>query len=90
MRVLLEVGLVEYGAIADIVDGIISSTDLNGPALFSDSSAALWSTIVVLRGRQNPGLLQSTTDHALRWLFTSWSPGTCLLVSLCAHESLHL
>ena len=74
MVVLLSLGVIKYADIADLVDGMIVSIDLNGPADCTDSACILWSILVLLRAKENPGLALETSDRVLRWLCTRWRP----------------
>lgn len=74
MTLLLELGLVHFADVADIVDTMFSSVDLNGPATFTDSAANLWSIIIKLKGRQCPSLIYNTAERVLGWLFIRWKP----------------
>ena len=75
MAVLLDCGLVEYPNIADLVESMIKSVDLNGPAECDDSSTTLWTVLLVLRGREHLSTASEPFDSILRWLFGRWSPG---------------
>lgn len=75
LGVILAQRLVEYAAIADVVDGIVTSVEHNGPALLVDSSLSLWALIVEYRQKENPGAAQTTSERVLQWLFSRWSPG---------------
>lgn len=75
MAVSLDVGLVQYTDIADVADNMISSVELNGPADCVDSATTMWSILVILRGKENLGLVSETSEQVLRWLFNHW--GTC-------------
>lgn len=75
LSVLLAQKLVEYASIADLLDGIVTSVEHNGPALLVDSSLSLWALITELRQRELPSANQSTAECVLRWLFSRWSPG---------------
>lgn len=74
MAVLLNCRLVRYNEIADIVDNMIASVDLNGPAECVDSASTLWSVLVLLRSRENLDTVSETSEHILRWLCNGWSP----------------
>lgn len=74
MACLLNVDLVHYGGVVDVVDNMITSVDLNGPADCVDSACTLWSILMVSRGRDNPGSASETSEHILRWLFNRWKP----------------
>ena len=75
MAVLLDSGLVAYTDIADLVEGMTKSVDLNGPAECGESSTTLWTIILVLRGQENLSSASECSDCVLRWLFNRWSPG---------------
>ncbi|KAI9879869.1 MAG: Serine/threonine-protein kinase tel1 [Pleopsidium flavum] len=87
MGVILAHDLVEYGAIADVVDGIVTSVELNGPALLVDSSLSLWSLIVEYRQRENPSATHITSERILHWLFSRWNPAKFLDRSYSAQVS---
>lgn len=74
MAVSLEVGVVQYIEIADIADRMISSIGLNGPADCTDSATTMWSVLLILRCRDNLGLVYETSEQILRWLFNRWGP----------------
>ena len=74
LAVVLEKGLVKYTDIADLVDALLASVDLNGPAVNTESAVALWSAIITMKGRQKPGLAYDTSERVLRWLFIRWRP----------------
>ncbi|KAI9827762.1 MAG: Serine/threonine-protein kinase tel1 [Thelocarpon impressellum] len=72
--VALSLGLVGYGSIADVVDSMISSIDLNGPALLTDSALSFLTVLLELRRSENPGLVSMTTERLIHWLISRWSP----------------
>ncbi|MCJ1247312.1 Serine/threonine-protein kinase tel1 [Trapelia coarctata] len=74
MAVLLNTQLVMYNEVADVVDTMLGSVDLNGPATFTESAATLWAMIIVLKARQNPGTMHDTSERILCWLFIRWKP----------------
>ena len=74
MAVSLDYGLVRYNDIADVADRMISSIDLNGPVDCVDSATTLLSILLILRSRENLGLVYETSEQVLRWLFHRWNP----------------
>jgi hypothetical protein len=64
-----------YTSIADIVEGMTKSVDLNGPAECDEASTTLWTVILVLRGQENISSAFESSNCVLRWLFNRWSPG---------------
>lgn len=79
MAILLNARLVLYTEVADVVDSMLGSVDLNGPAAFTDSAATLWAVLTALKTRQNPGTAHDTSERVLRWLFIRWKP--CMHIS---------
>ena len=66
--------MVEYSDVNHLIGSMISSFDLNGPAVCVDSSNIFMSVIAPLRCSFNLGSMTETLERALRWLFTRWSP----------------
>ena len=77
MAVLLNQGHVQYKDVINTVDLMVASVDLNGPVDCVDSACTLWSVILLLRSRENPGLAYETSEHILRWLCRRWRPSKC-------------
>lgn len=78
MAVLLEARLVEYADVADLVDGMVISADLNGPAECDEAATKLWEVLLILRGQVNLVSYSESSGTVLRWLCKRWSPGTLL------------
>ncbi|KAL9000304.1 MAG: hypothetical protein Q9169_001021 [Polycauliona sp. 2 TL-2023] len=74
MYVLLWERLIRYTDIADIVDGMIPSMELNGPADAVESTISLCSLLALERGQDNSVLAAETAERFLNWLFHSWRP----------------
>ena len=74
MSVILDTGLVQYREVADIVDTMLGSVDLNGPATFTESSAILWTILLNSKAKHNPGTIHDTSERVLHWLFVRWKP----------------
>ena len=72
---ILDLALIQYADVADVVDGMIKSVDLNGPAECNESAATLWTVLLVLKGRENLGSASEASENTLRWLFHRWNPG---------------
>ena len=72
---ILDLALIQYADVADIVDGMIKSVDLNGPAECNESATTLWTVLLVLKGRENLGSASEASENTLRWLFHHWNPG---------------
>ena len=74
--VLLDTGIIEYGDVAELVDGMFTSPDLNGPAECDAAATQLWHVLLTLRGRENLSSFAALSGTILSWLFKRWSPGT--------------
>jgi ataxia telangiectasia mutated family protein len=75
MNVILKLKLVQYSSIVGVLENMLSSVDLHGPALFSDASAALWTTLIQLKASENPSSALGVSERVLQWLFNKWTPG---------------
>lgn len=67
--------LVTYRDIADDINSIVTTADVNGPAVVVDSSLVLMTTLLHLRNQQLPGASYATCNHVVRWMFFRWDPG---------------
>jgi len=80
MDALLKLGLIQYASVAEHADGMISSVELNGPAVFADSSSSLWATLLRLKVSESPGVFSVTSERILQWLFSKWTPRKCIVM----------
>lgn len=76
LHAMLAANLVEYHQIAESVDTIITSADINGPAILCDSSIFLMIHLLNTRVIEVPGTSLIACQHVTRWLFARWNPGT--------------
>jgi hypothetical protein len=74
MDVILKLKLIPYESISETAESMLSSIELNGPALLADSSSSLWTTLIRLRTAENPSFFGQTSDRVLHWFFSKWSP----------------
>ena len=74
MAILLNRRLVEFGGIVDITDSMLSSVDLNGPVLFTESALAWWTAVISSKAKSSPGLVHDTAERVLRWVIVRWNP----------------
>ena len=73
--VLLDTGIIEYGEVAEMINGMFTSPDLNGPAECDAAATQLWHVLLTLRGRENLSSVTALSGAILSWLFKRWSPG---------------
>ncbi|KAE8148149.1 Serine/threonine-protein kinase tel1 [Aspergillus avenaceus] len=76
MDCILQYDLLEYSAVAEATNSMLSSIDLNGPSTLSDASLALWATMARLTAQMNPGALSDASKHICAWLREVWLIGT--------------
>ena len=78
MTCLLVYGLTRYSDVVDIVDGMLRSVDLSGPAECDESAATLWTQLLIRRSIENFASTPDASENVLHWLFSRWSPGMIL------------
>lgn len=78
LHTVLERNLVLYHDVSDDINSIVTTADVNGPALLVDSSITLMSHLRSLRNVKLPNASQSTNHHVIRWIFRRWNPGTSI------------
>lgn len=81
MDVLLKLRLVPFPAVSDIVQSTLLSIELSGPAMLTESSSSLLSTIMRERVHENPTNFNSTSERILSWLLNKWTPSEFCLWS---------
>lgn len=74
MDVLLKLGVVSFSAVSDTVQSMLLSIELSGPALLTEASSALLSTIMRERIQENPTHFNPTSERILSWFLTKWTP----------------
>ncbi|KAF2489805.1 hypothetical protein BU16DRAFT_566907 [Lophium mytilinum] len=74
MNVVLRLGLISYESISEVVERVLPSVELNGPALLTESSSSLWTTLLRGRTEGNPTLFNETSERILQWLYCKWTP----------------
>ncbi|KAL7626805.1 Serine/threonine-protein kinase tel1 [Parahypoxylon ruwenzoriense] len=78
--------LVSYRDIADDINSMITTADVNGPAVVVDSSLVLMTTLLYLRNFQLPSASYATCNHVVRWAFFRWDPtDTAFISSYSSH-----
>lgn len=75
MELIITLKLVSHGSIAQAIDGMLSSIDLNGPAILTDSAISFCAVLSDLRRSENPGTSAATSERLLHWFFGRWTPG---------------
>lgn len=73
-RIILEAELLPYHMLAEEVNNIVTTADVNGPATLSDTSLALMLRMFHVRNARLPNASQSTCSYIIRWIFLRWNP----------------
>jgi len=76
LHAILETELTSYHSIAEDVNSMVTTADINGPAILTDSSLRLMLHLLQLRNSKLPSASQATSNHVIRWMFLKWNPGT--------------
>jgi ataxia telangiectasia mutated family protein len=77
MDILLRFNIVPFSAVSGTAQSILASIELSGPALLTESSSSLMTTILQERVKENPTHFSSTAERILNWLLGKWTPGKC-------------
>ncbi|KAK2789529.1 Serine/threonine-protein kinase tel1 [Onygenales sp. PD_12] len=76
MTGMMHFKLLDYSSIADAVELITSSVDLNGPAGLTDTALVMWSAMVNFRAKVNPTQSQEMAKQICAWIRSNWMLGT--------------
>lgn len=74
MNTMLKLEVVIFATVTVNVQSMLSSVELNGPALLTETSIALMITLVRERARENPTNFDAAAERVLNWLFGKWNP----------------
>ncbi|KAI1822341.1 phosphatidylinositol 3 [Xylaria intraflava] len=66
--------LLAYGEIMTDVSDMVTTADVNGPAVLVDSSIILMTALLQLRNHHLPNASHATNNHIVRWMFSRWNP----------------
>ncbi|RYP67295.1 hypothetical protein DL771_007313 [Monosporascus sp. 5C6A] len=73
--------LLPYRDIADDVNAMITTADVNGPAVVVDSSLLFMTKLLHLLNYQLPSASYATCNHVVRWMFLRWDPADASFTS---------
>ncbi|CAI6341211.1 unnamed protein product [Periconia digitata] len=74
MDVVLRLKVIPYSAVSETVQTMLTSVELNGPALLTESTTSLMTTLIqeVIAG--SPTHYKSSAERVLNWLLSKWTP----------------
>ncbi|KAI0534655.1 phosphatidylinositol 3 [Xylaria digitata] len=78
---ILKNRILTYSEIMGDVSDIVTTADVNGPAVLVDSSLILMTTLLHLRNHHIPNANHSTNNHVIRWMLSRWSPADANFIS---------
>ncbi|KAL3473129.1 hypothetical protein BJX99DRAFT_234283 [Aspergillus californicus] len=72
---ILKFSLLDYSAVAETTNSMLSFVNLNGPSTLSDSSLELWSRVIRMAAQINPGSVSNASSQICAWLRETWTIG---------------
>ncbi len=76
---ILKNKLLTYNEVMGDISDMVTTADVNGPAVLVDSSLILMTTLLQFRNHHLPNASHATNNHVIRWMFSRWFPGEWLL-----------
>ncbi|KAL4735327.1 hypothetical protein BDV11DRAFT_173914 [Aspergillus similis] len=73
---ILQYGLLDYTAVAETINSMLSFVNLNGPSTVSDASLELWASVIRMTAQTNPGSVSNASLQICAWLRDAWSTGS--------------
>lgn len=73
--------LLAYTEIMGDISDIITTADVNGPAVLVDTSLILMTALLQLRNHHLPNASHATNNHVIRWMFSHWFPADANFIS---------
>ncbi|KAI1755403.1 phosphatidylinositol 3 [Xylaria castorea] len=73
--------LLSYSDIMGDVSDIVTTADVNGPAVLVDSSLILMTALLQLRNHHLPSASHATNNHVIRWMLSRWFPADANFIS---------
>jgi ataxia telangiectasia mutated family protein len=70
--------LLTYNEIMADISDMVTTADVNGPAVLVDSSLILMTALLQLRNHHLPNASHATNNHVVRWMLSRWYPGEWL------------
>lgn len=73
---ILEAQLLPHHDFAGDISDMVTMADICGPVALLDSSLVLMNSLANLRNELAPSAIQTTSSNIIRWVFSTWKPGT--------------
>ncbi|KAI0408791.1 phosphatidylinositol 3 [Xylaria palmicola] len=81
LKSILTNELLTYSEIMSDVNDIVTTADVNGPAVLVDSSLILMTALLQLRNHHLPNASHATNNHVIRWMLSRWFPADSNFIS---------
>ncbi|KAJ3578031.1 hypothetical protein NPX13_g2535 [Xylaria arbuscula] len=78
---ILEHKLLAYSEIMSDTSDIVTTADVNGPAVLVDSSLVLMTALLQLRNHHLPSASHASNNHVIRWMMSRWFPADTNFIS---------
>ncbi|KAJ2984709.1 hypothetical protein NUW58_g5918 [Xylaria curta] len=78
---ILTYDLLAYSDIMGDISDMVTTADVNGPAVLVDSSLILMTALLQLRNHHLPNASHATNNHVIRWMLSRWFPADANFVS---------
>ncbi|KAL3460378.1 hypothetical protein BJX64DRAFT_290369 [Aspergillus heterothallicus] len=72
---ILDTGLLDYSAVSETINSMLSFVNLNGPSALSDSSLELWARVIRMTAQINPSSVLNASSQICAWLRETWTIG---------------
>ncbi|KAI3344085.1 phosphatidylinositol 3 [Ustulina deusta] len=81
---ILKNKLLTYNEVMGDISDMVTTADVNGPAVLVDSSLILMTTLLQFRNHHLPNASHATNNHVIRWMFSRWFPADANFISSCS------
>ncbi|KAI1427044.1 phosphatidylinositol 3 [Xylaria sp. FL1777] len=78
---ILKNELLTYSETMGDISDIVTTADVNGPAVLVDSSLILMTVLLRLRNHHLPNASHATNNHVIRWMLSRWFPADTNFIS---------
>ncbi|KAI1430843.1 phosphatidylinositol 3 [Xylaria sp. CBS 124048] len=73
--------LLSYSEIMGDISDMVTTADVNGPAVLVDSSLLLMTALLQLRNHHLPNASHATNNHIVRWMLSRWYPADATFIT---------
>ncbi|KAI0412293.1 phosphatidylinositol 3 [Xylaria grammica] len=81
LHVILKNEVLTYSEMMGDISDLVTTADINGPAILVDSSLVLMSALLHIRNHHIPNASHATNNHVIRWMLSRWFPADANFIS---------